>query len=154
VINGDMNQDAITMAELLEAEAELRAEGHTVVRPDFSGQHEEERQHRAKLRERDLERLHSGKIIWDRFPDARIIMPQPEFVRSDLEALTHGIPGLVGEIVEFVVLTARRPNRILALGTALTTVGTLIGRRVSGPIVIYMSSGSPPQLPVRSIRSI
>jgi hypothetical protein len=43
------------------------------------------------------------------------------------------IPGVLGDIVDWVTATARRPNRVLALGTAVTVVGTLIGRRVAGP---------------------
>src|SRR5262249_1193218 len=49
-----------------------------------------------------------------------------------LEPLTH-LPGAVGDIVDWITGTARRPNRVLALGAALTIVGTLIGRRVAGP---------------------
>jgi hypothetical protein len=51
---------------------------------------------------------------------------------SDIEALTF-VPGLVGEIVEWIVAGAKRPNRVMALGVALGVVGTLIGRRVEGP---------------------
>ena len=43
------------------------------------------------------------------------------------------VPGVVGELVDWNVSSARRPNRMLALGAALTIVGTLIGRRVAGP---------------------
>lgn len=49
-----------------------------------------------------------------------------------IEALTH-CKGLVGQIVDWIEKTARRPNRTLALGAAVTVVGTLIGRRVAGP---------------------
>ncbi len=49
-----------------------------------------------------------------------------------LADLTH-VPGVVGDIVDWITATARRPNRVLALGAALTIVGTLIGRRVAGP---------------------
>src|SRR5262245_12817712 len=51
---------------------------------------------------------------------------------GEIEALTHG-PGLVGQIVDWIVAGARRPNRVMALGVALGVVGTLIGRRVEGP---------------------
>ena len=51
---------------------------------------------------------------------------------TPLENLTYA-PGLVGEIVNWIEASAMRPNRILALGSALTVVGTLIGRRVAGP---------------------
>jgi hypothetical protein len=33
------------------------------------------------------------------------------------------VPGLVGEIVDWIVATSRRPNRVLALGAAVTVVG-------------------------------
>lgn len=46
--------------------------------------------------------------------------------------LTHA-KGLVGDLVDWIVATARRPNRVLALGAAVTIVGTLIGRRVASP---------------------
>jgi hypothetical protein len=49
-----------------------------------------------------------------------------------IEALTY-VPGLVGQIVEWIVAGARRPNRVMALGVALAVVGTLIGRRFEGP---------------------
>jgi hypothetical protein len=51
---------------------------------------------------------------------------------NDLEAYTH-CPGVVGDIVDFICATARCPNRVLALATAVTVVGTLIGRRAAGP---------------------
>jgi hypothetical protein len=43
------------------------------------------------------------------------------------------VPGVVGDIVDWITATARRPNPVLALGAAVTVVGTLIGRRVAGP---------------------
>jgi hypothetical protein len=49
-----------------------------------------------------------------------------------LEPFTH-VSGVVGDIVDWIVATARRPNRVLALGAAVTVVGTLIGRPVAGP---------------------
>jgi hypothetical protein len=49
-----------------------------------------------------------------------------------LEPYTY-VPGLVGEIIDWIVANARRPNRVLALAAALIVVGTLIGRRCMGP---------------------
>jgi Protein of unknown function (DUF3987) len=57
--------------------------------------------------------------------------PVPKGV-SDLEALTY-VPGLTGEIVEWIVRGAKRPNRMMALGVASVVIGTLIGRVVEGP---------------------
>ena len=51
---------------------------------------------------------------------------------DELERFTI-VPGAVGEIVDWIVATSRRPSRVLALGAAVTIVGTLIGRRVAGP---------------------
>jgi hypothetical protein len=51
---------------------------------------------------------------------------------DELECFTQ-VPGVVGDIVDWIAGTARRPNRVLALGAAVTVVGTLIGRRVAGP---------------------
>lgn len=62
------------------------------------------------------------------------------------DALTH-VPGLVGDIVDWICATARRPNRVLALGAALTLVGTAMGRFWSGPTlsstVLYMLALAP-----------
>jgi hypothetical protein len=62
------------------------------------------------------------------------------------DALTH-VPGLVGDIVDWISATARRPNRVLALGAALTLVGTAMGRFWAGPTlsstVLYMLALAP-----------
>src|SRR5262249_18175140 len=52
---------------------------------------------------------------------------------DELEPYTHDVPGVIGEVTEWIVATARRPNRVLALAAAIPLVGTLIGRRVAGP---------------------
>jgi hypothetical protein len=52
--------------------------------------------------------------------------------REPLEPLTV-VPGVVGQLVDWITATARRPNRVLALGAAVTIVGTLIGRRAATP---------------------
>src|SRR5262249_18800726 len=54
-------------------------------------------------------------------------------VADELEPYTHDVPGVVGEMIEWIVATARRPNRVLALAATIPLVGTLIGRRVAGP---------------------
>ena len=40
---------------------------------------------------------------------------------------------MVGEAIEWILATARRPNRVMALAGAIALGGTLIGRRVAGP---------------------
>jgi hypothetical protein len=49
------------------------------------------------------------------------------------EQLDTNAPGALGSIVDWIVATARRHNRVLALGAAIVIIGTLIGRRVAGP---------------------
>jgi hypothetical protein len=41
--------------------------------------------------------------------------------------------GLVGRLIDWITASALYPNRPLALGAAITVVGTLMGRRVMGP---------------------
>jgi hypothetical protein len=50
----------------------------------------------------------------------------------ELERLTY-VPGLLGDIIDWIVANARLPNRVLALAAALIVIGTLIGRRAMGP---------------------
>jgi hypothetical protein len=69
------------------------------------------------------------KAIERRYGWAEIVVPKGA---GEIEALTY-VPGLVGQIVDWIVAGARRPNRVMALGVALGVVGTLIGRRVEGP---------------------
>ena len=62
--------------------------------------------------------------------------PEPVPAPPDPDPLVGyatNLPGVLGGIVDWVTATARRPNRVLALCTAITVVGTLIGRRVAGP---------------------
>lgn len=42
-------------------------------------------------------------------------------------------PGLLGELVDYITASARRPSRIMSLGAALTILGTAAGRQFSGP---------------------
>jgi Bifunctional DNA primase/polymerase, N-terminal/Protein of unknown function (DUF3987) len=56
----------------------------------------------------------------------------PAEVEDELASFTKA-PGIVGDIVDWIAATSRRPNRVLALGAAITVIGTLIGRRVAGP---------------------
>lgn len=60
----------------------------------------------------------------------------PPIARKDTtelpDALTH-VPGLVGRITDWITDTGPRPQRGLALGAALTLVGTAAGRKFGGP---------------------
>lgn len=52
--------------------------------------------------------------------------------KDGLDPFTR-VPGVVGDLIDWISATARRPNRVLALGAALTIVGTLVGRRAATP---------------------
>ena len=56
---------------------------------------------------------------------------KPAVSIDELERFTV-VPGAVGDIVDWIVATSRRPSRIIALGAAIF-VGSLIGRRVACP---------------------
>lgn len=72
------------------------------------------------------------------------------------------VPGLLGEVVDWIEASARRPNRTLALGAAITTVGTLMGRRTAGPtlsgthlyIVALAPSGAGKDHPLRMVMEL
>lgn len=51
---------------------------------------------------------------------------------SELQRTTY-VPGRIGRFVEWTLLGARRPNRMMALGVAVPLLGTVIGRWVIGP---------------------
>ncbi|WP_234713355.1 bifunctional DNA primase/polymerase [Rhodopseudomonas palustris] len=51
---------------------------------------------------------------------------------ADLEALCHA-PGLVGDLIDWIAGSSSSPSRPLALGAALTFLGTLAGRVHAGP---------------------
>ncbi len=58
----------------------------------------------------------------------------PERPEDELFAeLAQDVPGLLGEVVNWIVSNAMYPQPTLALGAALTLVGTAAGRRYRGP---------------------
>lgn len=63
-------------------------------------------------------------------PDPVSAGPEPS---DELPEHLTRVPGLVGDIMAWIVDGARRPNRTLALGAAVTLVGTLIGQAIAGP---------------------
>lgn len=73
---------------------------------------------------------HPGDLEACKTLPAEVAVPKKK--PDELAALTH-VPGVVGDLIDWITATARRPNRVLALGAAVTIVGTLIGRRVAGP---------------------
>lgn len=77
------------------------------------------------------------------------------------EHLTR-VPGILGEVVEWIVEGARRPSPTLALGAAITIVGTAIGQAIAGPtgsashlyVVGLAPSGAGKDHPLQSISRI
>ena len=53
-------------------------------------------------------------------------------MRLQIEQLTY-VPGLLGELIEWNVRTARYPSRVMALAAAIAVVGKLLDRKVAGP---------------------
>ena len=51
---------------------------------------------------------------------------------ASIEQLTY-VPGLLGELIEWNVRTARYPSRVMALAAAIAVVGKLLDRKVAGP---------------------
>ncbi|WP_407528416.1 DUF3987 domain-containing protein [Methylobacterium oryzisoli] len=81
-----------------------------------------------------------------------------DFPDEDLQ-----VPGLVGEIADWIVATSPKPIRLFAVAAALVTVGTLIGRRVycgtprSGAHLYVMTiagTGAGKERPQEAVRQI
>jgi hypothetical protein len=53
---------------------------------------------------------------------------------ASIDQLTF-VPGLLGELIEWNVRTARYPSRVMALAAAIAVVGKLLDRKVAGPTI-------------------
>ena len=51
---------------------------------------------------------------------------------ASIEQLTY-VPGLLGELINWNLRTARYPSRVMALAAAIAVVGKLLDRKVAGP---------------------
>ncbi|HWE98847.1 MAG TPA: bifunctional DNA primase/polymerase [Caulobacteraceae bacterium] len=79
-------------------------------------------------------RLTTGGVEHD--ADGVVIEAEPVHQGHPFEELPDvltRVPGLVGEIVDWIVGTAPRPQRGLSLGAALTILGTAAGRKYATP---------------------
>lgn len=66
------------------------------------------------------------------FPD--VDDAAPEASREErLRVLCEGVPGLVGELVEWMHVTSRTPNPVLAFAASIAFLGTLAGRNYEAP---------------------
>lgn len=61
------------------------------------------------------------------------ILPPPDASAGELPPELANPPGLLGELTDWICDTARRPQRALSIGAALTVIGTLAGRHIAGP---------------------
>ena len=59
--------------------------------------------------------------------------PGPSGLPDELPEHLTRVPGLLGEVIDWICASNRKPNRVLAMGAGLGVVGTLIGGGVAGP---------------------
>jgi len=101
----------------------------------------------------ELERVVNGFSIATPRKWSEVVVPKGA---TKLDALTY-VPGLVGDVVRWTVACAPRPNRMMALGSALGVVGTVIGRHIMTPregathlfIAILLKSGWGKDVPLQ-----
>ena len=82
----------------------------------------------AKKAEEQKRRSEASKPVIVPFVKPRSVEP-PIYDEKDLTR----VPGIVGRMTNWIEAASLYPNRPLALGTSLVTVGTLMGQRVAGP---------------------
>lgn len=78
----------------------------------------------------------SGIEIPDKSADLSGILaefPDPETMEPDYSIDTISCPGVIGEITQWMIDSAIKPQPRLALGAAIATVSTVLGQRVSTP---------------------
>lgn len=61
------------------------------------------------------------------------ILEEPEIPSGDLPSGVLNVPGLLGDIVQWIVASSQKPQPALALGAAVTVLGTAMGRQIAGP---------------------
>ncbi|CAO4164891.1 bifunctional DNA primase/polymerase [Methylorubrum populi] len=59
--------------------------------------------------------------------------PPPRTYEEEMRDLVEGVPGLVGDLVEWMRITSRTPNPVLAFAASVAFVGTLAGRNYEAP---------------------
>lgn len=103
------------------------------------------------------------EILLDHDPETgEVIEAEPFALDGELPAVLTRIPGLVGEIADWITDCAMYPQPALSLGAALTIVGTAAGRHLSGPtksgthlyVITLAPSGSGKDHPLTLIAPI
>ncbi|MCW2286091.1 hypothetical protein M2323_003928 [Rhodoblastus acidophilus] len=79
----------------------------------------------AKTRQREQESAPASQVA--------VIGDADESSSNELPAHLTRPAGLLSEMMDWITASALIPNRVLAFGAAITTLGTIIGRRVAGP---------------------
>jgi hypothetical protein len=64
---------------------------------------------------------------------AELSLPSHSPVTGELDDVLTRVPGLLGLITDWIADSSRRPQRGLALGAALSVIGTAAGRKYAGP---------------------
>jgi hypothetical protein len=73
----------------------------------------------------------TGEVLDEPEPEDAPLPAKPEEEEFP-EEWTY-VPGLVGEITDWITATARRPNRAMSLAAAVAVVGAVMGRCWAGP---------------------
>ena len=103
--------------------------------------------------EADLERVVNGFPVATPRKWSEVVVPKGV---HELDVLTY-VPGVVGDVVAWEIACAPRPNRMMALGSALGVVGTVMGRHIMTPnesathlfIAILLKTGWGNDTPLR-----
>jgi hypothetical protein len=68
-------------------------------------------------------------------------------LETDLNKLATGVPGLLGDVADWIYATSFKPNRTLSLASSIALIGMLICRRVQTPMnggtVLYVVGVAP-----------
>lgn len=75
----------------------------------------------------------TGEVLEEEAGKLQPATAKPEAPAGPLPAHLLTVPGLVGDIAKFICDSSLRPQPGLALGAALTIVGTAAGRHLAGP---------------------
>ncbi|MDR7037432.1 hypothetical protein J2X36_002179 [Methylobacterium sp. BE186] len=110
----------------------------------------------VEMREGVLIDAETGEVLQDAVAEER--GDARDFLREHLQ-----VPGLVGEIADWIEATSPKPIRLFAVAAALVTVGTLVGRRAycgtprSGAHLYVMTiagTGAGKERPQEAVRQI
>ncbi|MGE0602214.1 MAG: bifunctional DNA primase/polymerase [Xanthobacteraceae bacterium] len=84
----------------------------------------------VSVEESDDEPKRGDPLVTSFVPESDVY-DQPD-TKDPFAHLTN-VPGVLGDLIDWITATDRRPNRTLSMAAAIPVIGTLIGRRVVGP---------------------